>query len=257
MSEAAESTNPQGPGAVLHEERRRQNLSLGDVSRQIKLSVRQVEALERDDFGQFGGQVFVHGFVRNYAKLLGLDPDPLLRAVDERLAVVAPAEVHAGETPVIRPRPARKSTLGVIAVLLVLGVVLGVLGLNERRSLSTAPPESKGRESGEPLAAPAGESAPPGQAILSAPAPAVTAEPVKIGVVRMVFEEESWVEIKDRSGNTIFGQLNPAGSQRRASGEAPLTIVVGNAAGVRLTYNDREIDLAPHTRVDVARLTLE
>jgi cytoskeleton protein RodZ len=82
-------------------------------------------------------------------------------------------------------------------------------------------------------------------------------EPVTLGVVRMVFEEESWVEIRDRSGNTVFAQLSPAGSRRRASGEPPLSVVVGNAAGVQLSYNDRQIDLVPHTRVDVARLTLE
>ena len=34
-------------------------------------------------------------------------------------------------------------------------------------------------------------------------------------------------------------------------------LVVGNARSVRLAYGDRDIDLAPHTRVDVARLTLD
>jgi cytoskeleton protein RodZ len=65
------------------------------------------------------------------------------------------------------------------------------------------------------------------------------------------------VEIKDRAGNTIFGQLTAAGSRRSVSGERPLTVVVGNAAGVRLFQGDKSIDLAPYTRVDVARLTLE
>ncbi len=73
----------------------------------------------------------------------------------------------------------------------------------------------------------------------------------------MIFELDSWVEIKDRAGNTIFGQLNPAGSRRSISGEPPLSVVVGNAAGVRLFQGDKSIDLAPHTRVDVARLKLE
>jgi hypothetical protein len=37
----------------------------------------------------------------------------------------------------------------------------------------------------------------------------------------------------------------------------PLYIVVGNAQGVRMTYAGRDIDLARHTKIDVARLTLE
>jgi cytoskeleton protein RodZ len=36
-----------------------------------------------------------------------------------------------------------------------------------------------------------------------------------------------------------------------------LSVVVGNTAGVQLTYNDRPVDLEPHTRAGVARLTLE
>ncbi|HYN27305.1 MAG TPA: helix-turn-helix transcriptional regulator, partial [Burkholderiales bacterium] len=76
---------PVAAGAALLAERRRQGLSLGDVSRQLKLSVRQVEALERDDYSGFSGAVFVHGFIRNYAKLLNLGPDPLIRAADQIL----------------------------------------------------------------------------------------------------------------------------------------------------------------------------
>lgn len=259
MSDAAEQTAGSGAGALLHDERRRQNLSLGDVSRQLKLSVRQVEALERDDYDVFGGQVFVHGFVRNYAKLLGLDPEPLLREADRRYPSLAPA-VHAAHEPVAaRQRPPRRGMLGVIAGLLVLGIALGLLGLNERKAQVTvpsAPPDSQ-TGSANPPAGPAETPQPQQAPTPAAEATEASAEPVNLGVVRMVFEQESWVEIRDRSGNQIFGQLSPAGSRRRASGEPPLTVVIGNAAGVQLTYNDKPIDLAPHTRVDVARLTLE
>jgi cytoskeleton protein RodZ len=36
----------------------------------------------------------------------------------------------------------------------------------------------------------------------------------------------------------------------------PFAVVVGNAQGVRLTYDGKPVDLAPHTRIDVARLVL-
>jgi cytoskeleton protein RodZ len=254
VNEASEPRAPEGAGAILHTERRRQNMSLGDVSRQLKLSVRQVEALERDDFEPFGGPVFVHGFVRNYAKLLGLDPEPLLRAADEKLApLTAPTPPEPQAEVIRRPRSSRKGLLGVIAGLAVVGIVLGLLGLNERRAPPTEVVDDEVSAAAPVVSqrAPVEQQAPVAE---QAPAPS---EPIRVGVVRMIFEQESWVEIKDRSGNTIFGQLNPAGSRRRASGEPPLSIVIGNAAGVRLTYNDDEVDLAPHTRVDVARLTLD
>lgn len=251
MNEATEP-GAEGAGAMLHAERRRQNLSLGDVSRQLKLSVRQVEALERDNFGPFGGPVFVHGFVRNYAKLLGLDPEPLLRAADEKLSpLIAPAPEPQAE--VARPASSRKGLLGAIAGLVALGIVLVVLGLNERKAPTAQAPAVEQTEVAPGVIRRPVTEEQPGQ---ETEQPS-SGEPIRVGVVRMTFEQESWVEIKDRSGNTIFGQLNPAGSRRRASGEPPLSIVIGNAAGVRLTYNDEEVDLAPYTRVDVARLTLD
>ncbi|MGH8632043.1 MAG: DUF4115 domain-containing protein, partial [Burkholderiales bacterium] len=170
---------------------------------------------------------------------------------DEKLAPLTPAAAPEPQLEVVRrPRSSRKGLLGAVAGLVLVGIVLGVLGLNERKAPPAQAVDAK-------LSAAA-----PQRPVVEEPAPAeetqaAAGEPIRVGVVRMIFEQESWVEIKDRAGNTIFGQLNPAGSRRRASGETPLSIVIGNAAGVRLTYNDEEVDLAPHTRVDVARLTLD
>jgi len=297
-----------GPGAALLAERRRQNLSLGDVSRQLKLSVRQVEALERDDFSGFQGPVFVHGFIRNYSKLLGLDPAPLIRAADQLLNP-APVQV-VPEPAVVRKRDAPawgKSKwplgAGVAFAVVVIGLVLvnnrgdssseqapdstaseqvaAAPAATEKRQPAARPVERAAEKSAteKPAAEkPAQEKAvaekpvveeavaeksaekPVASAPDTPPGPIASTEAVETGpqmVVRMIFDQDSWVEIKDRNGNTVFGQLNPAGARRSARGEPPLSIVVGNAAGVRLFQGEKSIDLAPHTRVDVARLTLE
>ena len=73
-----------------------------------------------------------------------------------------------------------------------------------------------------------------------------------IGIAR-----DAWVEVKDATGSIVFSQLNTAGSERVVRGQPPFQLVVGNASGVKVTYNAREVDLAPHTRTDVARITLE
>jgi cytoskeleton protein RodZ len=75
--------------------------------------------------------------------------------------------------------------------------------------------------------------------------------------IELVFDRESWVEIKDADGRIVFSQLNPPGSRRNVVGEAPFSIIIGNATGVKLRYNDADVDLAPFTRTDVARLTLK
>ncbi len=75
--------------------------------------------------------------------------------------------------------------------------------------------------------------------------------------IDLVFDRESWVEIKDADGRIVFSQLNPPGSRRNVVGEAPFSIIIGNATGVKLRYNNADVDLAPYTRTDVARLTLK
>jgi cytoskeleton protein RodZ len=75
--------------------------------------------------------------------------------------------------------------------------------------------------------------------------------------IELVFTDESWVEIRDAEGRVVFSQLNAPGTRRRVEGTAPFSLVIGNATGVRLRYNDADIDLAPYTRIDVARLTLK
>ena len=113
----------------------------------------------------------------------------------------------------------------------------------------------QGAQPKEPAPAPKPAAAQP--AAKPAAGNAVAGEQGERATLRMVFDQESWVEIKDRNGNTIFGQLSPAGSRRSVSGEPPFEVVVGNAAGVRLTFKDEIVDLSAHTQVDVARLTLE
>jgi cytoskeleton protein RodZ len=257
-----QASAPGGAGAALLMERRRQGLSLGDISRQLKLSVRQVEALERDDFSGFTGPVFVHGFIRNYAKLLNLEPEPLIHAADQILSPPVPVSepLAAGASPPVVSRrkigiPAA-SAGAVVVVVVVFAVLIGTRGGSRPvpEEAVIAPVEQAARpKEHAPAAKPTAEQT----AAKPAAGNAVAAEPGERATVRMIFDQESWVEIRDRSGNTIFGQLNPAGSRRSVSGEPPFDVVVGNAAGVRLTYKDESVDLSAHTQVDVARLTLE
>jgi cytoskeleton protein RodZ len=70
------------PGPVLAAERERQGLSRADVAQRLRISASQVEAMENDDFARLPRGTFLRGFVRNYAKALGLDPTELVRELD-------------------------------------------------------------------------------------------------------------------------------------------------------------------------------
>ncbi len=75
--------------------------------------------------------------------------------------------------------------------------------------------------------------------------------------MRLVFDEDSWADVKDANGKILLSKMNHAGSLVRLSGTAPLSVVIGHASGVQLYFEGKKIDLAPHTSVEVARLVLE
>jgi cytoskeleton protein RodZ len=70
------------------------------------------------------------------------------------------------------------------------------------------------------------------------------------------FKEESWVEVRAADGKVLMQRLNAAGSEQEVDGEAPYSLIVGNAKGVELRFRGQPVDLGPHTHDQVARLTL-
>lgn len=100
----------------------------------------------------------------------------------------------------------------------------------------------------------------PGAPTSALPSTAKTPAPAGAGAAphRMVlnFLQDSWVEIKQGDGQTLISQKVPGGSTRIFEGKPPFALIIGNAHSVQLQYDDRGVDLVPHTKVDVARLTL-
>ncbi|GIX26431.1 MAG: hypothetical protein KatS3mg123_0312 [Burkholderiales bacterium] len=273
-----------GPGRRLAEERRRQGLSVADLGRQLKLTPRQVEALEADDYERLPGNTFVRGFIRNYAKALHLDPEPLLAELEERL----PEERPSAILPPIENIPFASGKEGSWhRYLLLAGLVLLVIpwllyetyrqqplappptpevalpvppptavepgvfaGASSSGNAPASPPDPVASAAGAaPLAAAGAEA--------QAPAPQEPAPSPAPGSVRLVFKKEAWVEIRDRDGQVLLSRINPAGTEQRVEGTPPLSLVVGNATQVAVEYNGKPVDLAPYTRAEVARLVLE
>ena len=76
-------------------------------------------------------------------------------------------------------------------------------------------------------------------------------------LLMMAFDKDCWVEIKDGNGKMILSDLYASGSTIEQVVTAPIEILLGRSSGVtQMTFNDEVIDLKPHTRKDIARLTL-
>lgn len=280
VERVAETAPPASVGKLLSEARIRQGLSIADVAGSIKFAPRQVEALEADDFSHLPELTFLRGFVRSYARLLHMDETSLLDALPRvRQQSVSPQN-NLAEVPFPAPQSGRRINAVWLSAALVLALILGVgvwLFQDKPVAKKTAelPVVLAPVEPAVPGVAAASAAAASPQTVSAVSADGVTpaappvlalpATPEKIAVgksaaqgpIHLVFEEESWVDIKDKSGNTLFKQINPPNSEQWIDGRPPFSLVIGNAGGVRLYYEGEEIGLEEFTDVEVARLVLE
>ena len=124
-----------GAGAQLKAAREAAGLSLDQVAQQLKLAPRQVRALEDEDFGMLPGRTFTRGFMRNYARLLNLDPDLLVAHLPDAShapSLESPPLHSTGTTMAELPTAhARAPSFGrwLIPLVLVAAIVVGVAGV--------------------------------------------------------------------------------------------------------------------------------
>jgi cytoskeleton protein RodZ len=263
-------------GAELARAREAAGLAVTDVAQQLKFAARQIEALEQGRFSDLPPGTFARGMVRAYARLVKLDPAPLVERIAAQVAVPDNA---ASVASVRRPIPivdnARRTNLTYAALSLAIVAVIGGVAYDWQRERARAArltfvpaaqaPAEPQRTASLDTATPVS----PQAAVLDTTEKAAPAEEKKAAAEEkkgapeggrhrlvMKFERESWVKIRDRAGRVLTSELNSGGTERTVDGFPPFALIIGNARHVRLSYDDRPIDLAPHVKVEVARFTL-
>lgn len=282
------------PGEQLRLERMRQGLSVADIAQRLKYAPRQVEALESGEHAALPGLTFERGFVRGYAKLLGIDAAPLVAELERQAdqgsgpTTVQLQSISAGQGQF----PASVSS-HVSAWPWLLAILIVVAGVGGYSIYHWSPPESLTRSDRQPTPVPPappqiapapgpadaatqgsvlaeGTTAqgtialtPPGIAATQAPeaaVPATAPAPPAVAAgtgLRLVFAGESWTEVRDASGKVVFSRKSVAGTEHVVEGQAPFDLVIGNARDVKVFYRGAEVDLAPYIKVSVARLQLK
>jgi len=275
-------------GSQLRQAREGRGLAVSDIAQALKLGPRQVEALERDDWADLPGTTFIRGFVRNYARLVGLDPQPLMAHLGGLLEkpldtlnvpAAAPAEIRSGGR--TRDRAVVSIGVGLVVLALLAYFLLPNNLVAWRASLQTfLDGDTTTQESAEvpvpsataqePLFPPEGSVAAANEvpipvapsAVVSAEAPVVAPVAASVAAVqppRLRFQvaRESWVEVRDADDVVVFSQRMMPGSEQQVGGKSPLSVTIGYAPGVSLYVQGKLLDLTPYVRGDVARLQVE
>ena len=226
-------------GDTLAAARRQADLTVTQVSQRTCIRETIIRGIERGDYSACGGDFYARGHIRSIARAVGADPDALVREYDQEQGAPRPisaADVFEPATPIkIRERRGPNWSL---AMVLALAVLVGLVVYHLVSTSSPARPaasSSGARHAGTTAHKPAAKhSAQPTPA--TTPSPAVSANQV---VIRLSATQTCWVQLTTVSGTQIYqGDINPGGSMNWTE-KQPVTLVLGNPAGVSLSVNGK------------------
>jgi len=260
----------QSVGQILREERLKQGLTHEQIGAMTRISLKSLMAIEADDASQLGSAFFYKSFTRQFAEALRLDyacleeavrtsaeslPTPLVPGQEEH--------IYARKIPAIRPQR-RSGFRWVLPVLTLVAVMAGCSGLYAVWQKTQGPVSDN---ISEPAARGAGEApavssptAPP-KAAEQTEAAAVatkhdTAEPqgednttdtkaaTQIPGERLLLKvsalEKTWLSI-DSDGRRLYSGLLAAADTKVFEGRDTATVRTGNAGGLKVVFNGREI----------------
>jgi cytoskeleton protein RodZ len=261
-------------GAELRQVRERAGWKLEEVAAALRIRQPYLEAIEQGNLRALPGQAYEIGFIRTYAQALGLDGDEILRrfraegagnASKPELSFLAPVPDRAVPTGAI-------VLVGV--VILLVGYGLWFLHTEKERRLAAAvpavpaqlaplavppvppvvkPPAAAPVQTAKQTApAPSGPPAPPitpaagppataapatGTPAAGTPGAGTPAAPAPVPGKVIQATADSWVEVKDASGNILFSKLMHAGDSWPVPDMPGLTLTAGNAGGTDIADN--------------------
>jgi cytoskeleton protein RodZ len=253
------------PGARLALARERLGLSVAQVAAKLRLDVRTVSALETGEYAKVGAAVFVRGFLRRYAELVGeptLEIDSLYTHQPDAAVIpdLAKTSLHRLDA------AAQRRALGVAPALIaaaVLGVVAAVWWAM-RVGTADSPATVEGPAEVLHLSAPASAlpASPPAGAAQGGAAPGASdagsdallaSLPHKS--VQLTFSGECWAEVYDARGWRLYFGFGHAGTTQELSGVPPFRLVLGNVEAVAVAVEGTPVELpaaAPGARLRVS-----
>src|SRR5262245_48810595 len=218
--ERSADAEPGSFGTWLRRQRELREISLRDVAERTKISLRYLEAMEDDRFDLLPAPVFAKGFLREYARYIGLSPDEV---VNHYLSVhgldgsETPGDAAPAEDPAARPR--RRV---VIAAALVLLAALAVTAyLYSERS---AKPRQQAAPAATEPAAPAASEPLPSEA--ASTEPAAPRSPIE---VTLDFTRDCWVEATV-DGKAAIAEQRVAGESLPIYAQREVILKLGNAS---------------------------
>lgn len=281
-------------GHELRKAREARGMAIADVAMELRLDPKLIEAIEAQNEQLLPTPPYVKGYLRAYARMLGMAPDAILEAygagrVDPSQnnirRVVTIKDTPAPSTSSSREKAPRMVTWGVGALLAVSfglwwyelandtqTVALPEVPAVQPGAIALALPEPafESKPAGEPqtgtaettgagnenaaTVANANEQANNTTALAGNPEEKAPV-PEKASI-SLQFKSDAWVDITDSHNNKLIAGTAKAGQKRTVEGSPPFQVVLGNSSAVTVEYNGVPFDHKQYDSKGIARFAL-
>ena len=260
--ESAINQAAQELGALLKTKRTEKNIAIGEVAERLKFSAKQIESLESGDYKGLPEPIFVKGFIKTYARFLGLDADQITALLNEAF----PSQVTA-----VTSTPAAESQNGLnfqdqkksksfpkwLPLLVVAAAVVGAVYLwQSKSSEQTRQQEKSTLEVGDvaqpqlatdnvqvvPMNASAASASTP----INASAPMTASAAVASGGIQIKVRYRSNLIVTDADGTPLHSGIVASNSSHEFKGKAPYQVRIGYATGSEISFNGQPVDIKNH-----------
>jgi hypothetical protein len=229
-------------GNSLREARLRRRLDLSDVEADTKIRVKYLGALENEDFGILPGTVYARGYLRAYARYLGLDSDLYLDEYNGRFGRFddpvdrAVARENVAQTPVSSRGPSLRKA-SIVALILLAGLLWAALVAQRNQSADEVGPVADRGAWSEAFTKVSDSSS-----VSRAVAPLKPAVPLVARLAVTGRTGASWIEVRSGSetGKLVFSGTVEKGTTKTFSAKK-LVITVGLPGAVTMRVDKRRL----------------
>lgn len=230
MAEASDAL-----GERLRAAREARGLSLSDVADQIRIRSLYLSAIEDENWSTIGAPVYIRGFIRTYARFVGLDPEEAVAAFNRTQPAGGMPQVVAAREDAAREEEGRRGSAliwiaATVAVLLIAFVVYNELTM--RRSPVVASAASPSPSSATETPTPAVNEAP-------SPTPKPAGPAAGPNTLALVLSAPSWLRVTVDGSVSMEGTF-PAGTSKTFHGKNAL-VRIGNAGGVEVYVDGKHV----------------
>lgn len=243
------------PGSVLQEARLQAGKSIAETAEALNLLKTYVEALERNDYSRFNSPLFARGYIKSYARYMGLEEAPLLRDCDRICRRDDEAAAKRALTPKSRAPGHARAYVLVAAALLVWIISYFVFGAGSNAKLDVTVMSERYPPLPELRAQPS-----LGETLLQMPAEneqstssSNESRPAKI---EFTVSEEVWLELHDANGKLVLSGVRPAGENIQLAVDGPVQLSMSYWPAVTVMYNEQRVDFSALAESNAVRVQI-